>query len=57
MQAAWVNRQIQGGIKEKKAMADAERTSGGSDDLHRTEEEMLWESREIAEVIIESVPT
>lgn len=46
-----------GEIKEKQAMAERETSSGDTDDLLPCEKEMLWESKKIAEVIIEAVPT
>ena len=38
-------------------MAERETSSGDADDLGQCAEEMLWESKKIAEVIIEAVPT
>jgi hypothetical protein len=38
-------------------MAKRETSSGDTHDLSRCEEEMLWESKQISEAIVEAVPT
>ena len=44
-------------MKENQAMVKRDTSSGGADDLSRCEWEMFLESKKIAEVLIEAVPT